>query len=69
MARVSETPGKIMDEAKVRPFAVTYYCERRDPDFDRKAHDVLVACRQLRMCAGADGDLVAEPTDGAGARG
>ena len=67
MARVSETtPGKIMDEAKVRPFAVTYYCERRDPDFDRKAHDVLVACKQLRMCVDADGNLVAEPTDGEG---
>ena len=55
-----------MDEAKVRPFAVTYYCERRDPDFDRKAHDVLVACKQLRMCVDADGNLVAEPTDGEG---
>lgn len=67
MARVSETtPGKIMDEAKAGPFAVTYCCERRDPDFDRKAHDVLVVYKQLRMCAGADGNLVAEPTDGEG---
>ena len=67
MARVSETtPGKIMDEAKVRPFAAAYYCERRDPDFDRKAHDVLVVYKQLRMCVDADGNLVAEPTDGEG---
>lgn len=67
MARVSETTlRKIMDEAKVRPFAVTYYCERRDPDFDRKAHDVLVVYKQLRMCVDADGNLVAEPTDGEG---
>ena len=67
MARVSETTlRKIMEEAKVRPLAVTYYCERRDPDFDRKAHDVLVACKQLQMCLDADGNLVAEPTDGEG---
>ena len=67
MARVSETtPGKIMDEAKAGPFAVTYYCERRDPDSGRKAPGVPVACKQLRMCAGADGNLVAEPTDGEG---
>lgn len=67
MARVSETtPGKITGEAKAGPFAAAYYCERRDPDSGRKAHDVLVACKQLRMCAGADGNLVAEPTDGEG---
>ena len=67
MARVSETTlRKIMEEAKVRPFAVTYYCERRDPDFDRKAHDVLVVYKQLQMCLDADGNLVAEPTDGEG---
>ena len=58
-----------MDEARAGPFAAAYYCERRDPDFDRKAPGVLVACRQLRMCAGADGNLVAEPADGEGARG
>ena len=55
-----------MDEAKAGPFAAAYYCERRDPDSDRKAHDVLVVYKQLRMCVDADGNLVAEPTDGEG---
>ena len=67
MATVSETTlRKIMDEAKVRPFAVTYYCERRDPEFERKKHDVLVVYKQLELCLDADGNLVAEPTDAEG---
>lgn len=67
MAKVSETTlRKIMEEAKVRPFAVTYYCERRDPEFEAKKHDVLVVYRQLQMCLDADGNLVAEPTDADG---
>ena len=55
-----------MGEAKAGPFAAAHCCERRDPDSGRKAHDVLVACKQLRMCVDADGNLVAEPTDGEG---
>ena len=67
MATVSETKLRaIMDEAKVRPFAVTYYCERRDPDFERKKHDVLVVYKQLQMCVDAEGNLVAQPVDGEG---
>ena len=67
MSTVSEsTLRKIMDEAKVRPFAVTYYCERRDPEFESKKHDLLVVYRQLQMCFDGDGNLVAEPTDSEG---
>ena len=67
MARVSEsTLRRIMEEAKVRPFAVTYYCERRDPEFESKKHDVLVVYRQLQLCIDADGNLVAEPVDAEG---
>lgn len=67
MARVSETTlRKIMDEAKVRPFAVTYYCERRDPEFESKKHDVLVVYKQLELCLDDGGGLVAEPTDAEG---
>ena len=67
MATVSEsTLRKIMDEAKVRPFALTYYCERRDPEFEAKKHDLLVVYKQLQMCFDEDGNLVAEPTDAGG---
>ena len=67
MSRVSETTlRKIMDEAKVRPFALTYYCERRDPEFEAKKHDVLVVYKQLELCFDGGGELVAEPTDAGG---
>ncbi|MDO4538903.1 MAG: helix-turn-helix domain-containing protein, partial [Coriobacteriales bacterium] len=42
MATVAETTvRRILADARVRPFTVTYYCERRDPRYDEKAHDVL----------------------------
>lgn len=48
MATVSEfTLRKILDNAKIRPFKVTYYCEKRDPDFDSKMHDVLVIYKPM----------------------
>ncbi len=48
MASVSETKlRQILKEAKLRPFKVSYYCERRDPDFDARMHDVLVIYKQL----------------------
>ena len=67
MATVSEsTLRRIMDEAKVRPFALTYYCERRDPDFEAKRHDVLVVYEQLRLCFDDEGALAAEPVEAEG---
>jgi hypothetical protein len=37
MATVSvSTVRKILREAKLNPHKVTYYCEKRDPDFDKK---------------------------------
>ena len=69
MARVSETTlRKIMDEAKVRPFAVTYYCERRDPDFGRKTREVLVTHRQLSLRFDEDGNLLPWEEEGPEAR-
>lgn len=36
-------------EARLNPHKVTYYCEKRDPDFDKKMHDVLVIYKQLEL--------------------
>ena len=37
MANVGETTlRKILANAKIRPFKISYYCEKRDPDFDAK---------------------------------
>ena len=47
MATVTETTlRKILADAKICPFKVSYYCEKRDPDFDSKMHDVLVIYKQ-----------------------
>ena len=35
MATVAETTlRKILSNARIKPFQVSYYCERRDPEFD-----------------------------------
>ena len=58
MAFVTETTlRKILSNAKIRPFKVSYYCERRDPDFDSKMHDVLVIYKQLFLQFGEEGKL------------
>jgi len=49
---------KILANAKIRPFKVTYYCERRDPDFDSKMHNVLVIYKQVSLQFDKDGNLL-----------
>lgn len=58
MANVSETTlRKILSNAKIRPFKISYYCEKRDPDFDAKMHDVLVVYKQISLQFNEDGTL------------
>ena len=50
MATVAEiTLRKILNNARIKPFQVSYYCEKRDPEFDAKMHDVLVIYKQVEM--------------------
>ena len=56
------TVHRILDEAEVKPFRIRYYCERRDPDFEEKMHNVLLVYKQLSMQFDEDGNLV--PQDG-----
>lgn len=50
MAAVSVSSiRKILREAQLNPHKVTYYCEKRDPDFNKKMHDVLVIYKQLEL--------------------
>ena len=63
MANVAETTlRKILANAKIRPFKISYYCEKRDPDFDAKMHDVLVVYKQISLQFNEDGTL--KPFDG-----
>ena len=52
---------KILREAQLNPHKVTYYCEKRDPDFDNKMHDVLVIYKQLELRFDEDGVFVPFP--------
>lgn len=58
MATVAETTlRKILQNARIKPFQVSYYCERRDPEFDAKMHDVLVVYKQVEMQFDENGNL------------
>ena len=59
MATVAETTlRKILSNARIKPFQMSYYCERRDPEFDAKMHDVLVIYKQIEMQFDKDGKLI-----------
>jgi len=43
------TVWRIVDESDIKPHKIRYYLEKRDPDFDRKMHEVLMAYRDVSM--------------------
>jgi len=47
----------ILDLAAIKPHKIRYYCEKRDPEFDRKMHDVLVVYKQVEMRFDENGKL------------
>lgn len=47
----------ILEEADIKPNKITYYCENRDPDFDRKMHNVLLVYKQLSLQFDENGQL------------
>lgn len=49
---------QILKNAKIRPFKVSYYCEKRDPNFDSKMHDLLVIYKQVSFQFDQDGSLL-----------
>ena len=49
---------RILDKSKIKPFRIRYYCERRDPDFDEKMHNVLLVYKQLEMQFDEEGNLL-----------
>ena len=48
----------ILEEADIKPNKITYYCENRDPDFDRKMHNVLLVYKQLSLPFDEKGQLI-----------
>jgi len=49
----------ILDSAEIKPHKIRYYCEKRDPEFERKMHEVLVVYKQVEMQFDPDGKLMA----------
>lgn len=50
----------ILDNNAIKPNKITYYLERKDPDFDTKMHDVLVVYKQVEMCFDENGKLIVD---------
>jgi len=50
------TVWRILDEVDIKPHKIAYYLERRDPDFDRKMHEVLMVYRDVSIHAEGAGD-------------
>ena len=49
---------QILEQAEIKPHRIRYYCEKRDPDFDEKMHDILVVYKQIEMQFDENGKLV-----------
>ena len=47
----------------LNPHKVTYYCEKRDPDFEKKMHDVLVIYKQVELRFDEKGILIPFASD------
>lgn len=45
------TIWRILDENQLKPHKISYYLEKRDPQFDRKMHEVLMVYRDVSLYA------------------
>ena len=49
---------KFLRGQNIKPFKIKYYCEKRDPDFETKMHEVLLVYKQIEMQFDEDGKLI-----------
>lgn len=49
---------QLLKASDIKPFKVKYYCEKRDPDFESKMHNVLLVYKQIEMQFDEDGKLI-----------
>jgi transposase len=52
------TIRNILEKSEIKPHKIRYYLERKDPEFERKMHDVLVVYKQIELCFDEHGHLV-----------
>jgi transposase len=53
---------EILERAEIKPHKIKYYCEKRDPEFDKKMHDLLVVYKEIELQFDEKGQLL--PSDG-----
>jgi len=49
---------KYLKGMDIKPFKIKYYQERKDPEFERKMHDVLVVYKQVEMQFDKEGNII-----------
>ncbi len=49
---------KFLKEQDIKLFKIKYYCEKRDPDFESKMHEVLLVYKQIEMQFDETGTLI-----------
>lgn len=49
---------QILKEQEIKPFKIKYYCEKRDPEFETKMHDVLMVYKQVEMQFDENGEII-----------
>lgn len=52
------TVRTILESSEIKPTKISYYLERKDPEFDSKMHEVLLVYKQIEMCFDKEGNLV-----------
>lgn len=59
LSRISpNTVRTILQNNEIKPNKITYYLERRDPDFEAKMQEILVVYKQVSLCFDAAGKLI-----------
>jgi transposase len=48
------TVWRILNEHQLKPHKITYYLEKRDPDFDRKMQEVLMVYQEVSLSAAGE---------------
>jgi transposase len=48
----------ILERAQIKPHKIRYYCEKRDPAFEAKMHNVLVAYKEVEMQSDEQGRIL-----------
>jgi len=49
---------QLLQESDIKPFKIKYYCEKRDPEFETKMHNVLLVYKQVEMQFDAEGNVI-----------